>query len=97
MRERSPAVYILASRMRGTLYVGVTSDLPGRIWQHKNDQVNGFSKKYVVHTLVWYEMHDTMESAILQEKAIKEWNRAWKLELVETENPEWLDLYPGIV
>jgi len=97
MRERQPAVYILASKMRGTLYVGVTSDLIQRIWQHKNDQADGFTKKCRVHTLVWYEAHETMESAIAREKAIKEWQRAWKLELVETQNPEWRDLYPDIL
>ena len=83
--------------MRGTLYVGVTSDLVQRIWQHKNDQADGFTKQYGVHTLVWYELHETMDSAISREKAIKEWKRAWKLELIETGNPDWRDLYPEIV
>ncbi|SDQ28438.1 GIY-YIG nuclease family protein [Pseudoxanthomonas sp. CF125] len=96
-RERIPCVYILASAPRGTLYVGVTSTLPARIWQHKNDQVGGFSKKYRIHTLVWYEVHGVMESAILREKAIKAWKRLWKIELVEKSNPEWLDLYSGIL
>jgi len=96
-RERTPCVYILANAPRGTLYVGVTSNLSGRIWQHKNDQVDGFSKKYRIHTLVWYEVHGTMESAILREKAIKAWKRVWKIELVEKLNPEWLDLYSGIL
>jgi putative endonuclease len=76
MHERHPCVYILASRERGTLYVGVTSDLIKRIWEHKNDLVEGFTKKYRVHDLVWYERHGTMESAIGREKAMKEWKRA---------------------
>lgn len=87
-----PCVYILASKRNGTLYVGVTSNLVQRIWQHKNDQAEGFTKKYKVHTLVWYEVHETMESAIVREKAIKEWQRAWKLELIEAVNPDWQDL-----
>jgi putative endonuclease len=95
-RERIPCVY-LASAPRGTLYVGVTSNLPTRIWQHKSDQVDGFSKQHRIHTLVWYEVHGTMESAILREKAIKAWKRLWKIELVEKSNPEWLDFYSGIL
>ena len=90
---KQPGVYILASRRNGTLYTGVTSDLVRRIWQHNNDLVKGFTQKYRVHTLVWYEPHATMESAIGREKAIKEWKRAWKIELIETHNPEWRDLY----
>ncbi|QDH70508.1 GIY-YIG nuclease family protein [Marilutibacter alkalisoli] len=97
MREVRPCVYILASRMRGTLYTGVTSNLVQRTWQHRNDLVAGFTRRYRVHTLVWYEMHPTMQSAITREKAIKEWRRAWKLELIENTNPEWRDLYPGIL
>jgi putative endonuclease len=96
-RERIPCVYILASTPRGTLYAGVTSDLPSRIWQHKNNQVDGFTKKYRIHTLVWYEVHGTMESAILREKAIKAWKRLWKIELIEKSNPEWRDLYSEIL
>ena len=96
-RERIPCVYILASAPRGTLYVGVTSNLSGRIWQHKNDQVDGFSKKYRIHTLVWYEVHGTMESAILREKALKAWKRIWKIELVEQGNPQWCDLHREIL
>ena len=88
-RERIPCVYILASSPRGTLYIGVTSNLPGRIWQHKHDQVEGFTRKYKIHTLAWYEVHGTMESAILREKAIKAWGRVWKLKLIETANPQW--------
>ncbi|MCL5061397.1 MAG: GIY-YIG nuclease family protein [Candidatus Thermoplasmatota archaeon] len=92
-----PCVYILASKRNGTLYCGVTSDLPKRVWQHKNDLVDGFSKRYRVHTLVWYEVHETMENAIAREKAIKEWRRAWKLKIIEDMNPSWRDLYDDIV
>ena len=92
-----PCVYILASARNGTLYAGVTSDLVKRVWEHKNDTVEGFAQKYGVHTLVWFEMHETMESAISREKAIKEWKRAWKLRLIEESNPEWRDLYPEII
>ncbi len=94
---KQPCVYILASRRNGTLYTGVTSDLVQRVWQHKNDLGQGFTRRYRVHTLVWYETHATMESAITREKAIKEWKRAWKLELIESANPEWRDLYEEIV
>lgn len=97
MRERQPAVYILASKERGTLYVGVTSDLIKRIYEHKNDLVEGFTKRYRVHALVWYEQHDTMELAIAREKAIKEWKRAWKLEIIEKTNPGWRDLYDDLL
>ncbi|MEK9145055.1 MAG: GIY-YIG nuclease family protein [Elusimicrobiota bacterium] len=93
---KQPCVYILASRRNGTLYVGVTSCLIKRIWEHKNDVVEGFTKKYHVHTLVWFEPHGTMESAILREKAIKCWKRLWKLELIEMNNPDWKDLYSEI-
>lgn len=88
---------MLASRKNGTLYVGVTSDLVQRVWQHKNDLADGFTKQYGVHLLVWYEMHATMEAAIAREKAIKEWKRAWKLALIEADNPQWRDLYDEIV
>ena len=94
---KQPAVYILANQRNGTLYVGVTSDLVQRIWQHKNDVVEGFTKKYSVHMLVYFELHEDMESAIVREKRIKKWNRAWKLELIEGENPEWEDLYDSII
>jgi putative endonuclease len=97
MRDRIPCVYILASGERGTLYVGVTSDLPGRIWQHKSDLVPSFSRKYRVHALVWFEVHETMESAILREKRIKHWNRLWKIELIETTNRDWRDLHSDIL
>jgi putative endonuclease len=88
-----PCVYILASRRNGTLYIGVTSDLIKRVWQHKNDVVEGFTKQYGVHILVWYELHGTMESAIQREKNIKKWNRRWKLALIEKSNPDWKDLF----
>ena len=95
--ERIPCVYILASRRNGTLYVGVTSNLPERIYQHKNNWVEGFTNKYEIHTLVWYEVHETMMSAIAREKAIKKWRRNWKLRLIERENPNWTDLYSTIL
>ena len=92
-----PCVYILASQRNGPLYVGVTSNLVQRVWQHRNDQIEGFTKKYKVHTLIWYEQHETMESAIAREKQLKEWQRTWKLELIESTNPEWRDLYAEVV
>jgi len=94
---KQPCVYVLASRRNGTLYTGVTSNLIQRVWQHKNDLVEGFTKKYGVHTLVWFEPHETIASAIVREKAIKEWQRAWKLKLIESANPQWRDLYEDIV
>jgi putative endonuclease len=94
---KQPCVYILASRRNGTLYTGVTSNLVQRVWQHKNDLIEGFTKKYGVHTLVWFEPHETMASAISREKAIKEWQRTWKLKLIESANPLWRDLYEDIV
>ena len=94
---KQPCVYILASKRNGTLYVGVTSDIIKRVWEHKNDFVEGFTKKYGVHALVWYEVHETMMSAISREKAIKEWKRKWKLELIEGKNPEWKDLYSELL
>ena len=92
-----PYVYILASERNGTLYIGVTSDLVKRVWEHKSDFVEGFTKQHQVHTLVWYEMHGNMESAITREKQLKEWKRQWKIELIEKSNPYWNDLYPTIV
>ena len=97
MIERVPCVYILANRARGTLYIGVTSDFIKRVWEHKTDCVEGFTKRYSVHVLVWFEIHATMESAIAREKAIKEWKRAWKLELIESTNPQWNDLYDDLL
>ena len=94
---KQPAVYILASKRNGTLYTGVTSDLVKRVWGHKNDMVEGFTKRYSVHTLGWYELHESMESAILKEKRIKEWKRIWKLQLIESDNPNWQDLYHNIL
>ncbi len=94
---KQPAVYLLASQRNGTLYVGVTSNLIGRIWQHREHVVEGFTQRYGVTRLVWYEIHATMEAAILREKQIKRWNRAWKLRLIEAVNPEWDDLWPRIL
>jgi putative endonuclease len=91
--EKRFVVYILASRRNGTLYVGVTSDLAKRIWEHRQGFVDGFTKDYGVAMLVWYEMHDTAESAITREKQLKKWNRAWKVRLIEEVNPYWNDLY----
>ncbi len=93
----TPCVYILASKPKGTLYIGVTSDLVKRVWEHKNDLAEGFTKRYQVHDLVWYEVHDSMESAISKEKALKKWNRAWKIRLIEEDNPVWADLYERIL
>ena len=86
--ERQPAVYILGSSQNGTLYIGVTSDLAKRVWEHKNDVLEGFTKKYGVHRLVYHEAHVDMSSAITREKQLKKWNRVWKLELIEEKNPE---------
>jgi putative endonuclease len=94
---KTPCVYMLASKRNGTLYVGVTSNLPQRVWQHKNDLVEGFTRRYGVHALVWYEVHETMENAIAREKTIKEWKRQWKIDLIEAMNPEWRDLYKDIL
>ena len=88
----APTVYLLASRRNGTLYVGVTSDLVARIHQHREGLLPGFTLEYGVKQLVWFERHETMEQAILREKRIKKWNRAWKLELIEKANPHWRDL-----
>jgi putative endonuclease len=95
--SRSYAVYILASARNGTLYIGVSSDLIGRVWQHKNDQADGFTKKYGVKTLVWFEVHEDVNAAITREKQIKEWKRDWKIELIEKENPYWNDLYSTLI
>jgi len=91
------AIYILASQRNGTLYIGVTSNLVQRIWQHKNDQVAGFTEKYGVHILVYYELFDDIVNAITREKQLKKWNRAWKIALIEKQNPEWQDLWPTII
>lgn len=95
--DRLPCVYILASGRNGTLYVGVTSNLVKRVYEHKQDLVDGFTKRYGVHSLVWFEQHATMESAITREKQLKKWNRAWKLQLIEESNSAWRDLYEDIV
>jgi putative endonuclease len=91
--HKSPCVYILASSRNGTLYIGVTSDLAGRVSVHVQDLVPGFTAKHRVHLLVYYEMHESMEAAITREKQLKKWNRLWKLRLIESTNPEWLDLF----
>ncbi|HEU4960968.1 MAG TPA: GIY-YIG nuclease family protein [Sphingomonas sp.] len=90
--EKQPAVYIAASGRNGTIYTGVTSHLLGRIYQHREGTTDGFTKRYSVKRLVWFEIHETMESAILREKQIKNWRRRWKLELIEADNPTWRDL-----
>ena len=94
---KQPCVYLLAIQRNGTLYIGVTSDLTKRVWEHKQDFVEGFTKKYGVHDLVWYEQHEDMPTAIAREKTLKEWKRAWKLELIEKMNPLWKDLYEDLV
>lgn len=94
---KQPCVYLLASKRNGTLYVGVTSNLVQRIWQHKNDLLEGFTRRYSVHMLVWYEACGTMQAAIAREKAIKEWKRAWKIRLIEEKNPDWRDLYGDLL
>jgi putative endonuclease len=96
MRTFSPCVYILASRPNGTLYIGVTSDLLGRTWKHRNEFHEGFTKKHRVNQLVWFELHPTMASAITRESAMKRWKREWKIKLIESGNPSWRDLYPEL-
>ena len=91
-----PAVYILANQRNGTLYIGVTSNLIQRIWQHRNDLAPGFTQKYRVHQLIYYEIHEEIEEAILREKQLKKWKRSWKLKLIEKTNPDWLDLWEQI-
>ncbi|CAD7847400.1 MAG: Excinuclease ABC, C subunit-like [Olavius algarvensis Delta 4 endosymbiont] len=88
---------MMASKQNGTLYIGVTSNLVKRVWEHRNNKIEGFTKRYKVHLLVWYELHENMESAIRREKQLKNWKRQWKLELIEVENLDWNDLYPSIV
>jgi putative endonuclease len=90
---KNPCVYILASKRNGVLYIGVTSDISNRVNLHKQDLIDGFTKKYGVHLLVYYEMHHTMPDAIRREKQLKKWNRAWKVRLIEQVNPEWRDLW----
>ena len=90
-------VYILASKRNGTLYIGVTNDIIKRVYEHKNDLVKGFTNKYKVHKLVYFEATENVESAINREKQLKKWNRDWKLELIESVNPDWIDLYDKLV
>lgn len=90
-------VYMLSDKPRGTLYIGVTSDLIKRIWQHKESFVDGFSAKYGLKNLVWYEVHEDINEAIRREKQLKKWNRIWKIELIEKNNSEWQDLYPDLL
>jgi putative endonuclease len=97
MTTKSPCVYILASAPYGTIYIGVTSDLVKRIWQHKHSLVEGFTDKYKVHHLVWYEMHASIEAANAREKNLKDWKREWKIKLIQLDNPKWQDLYSGII
>jgi putative endonuclease len=89
-------VYILASKRNGTLYAGMTDDLVKRVWQHRNDIIPGFTQRHGVKTLVWYEPHESRESAFVRERQIKKWNRAWKLEVIEKTNPGWRDLWDEI-
>lgn len=91
------AVYILSSKRNGTLYIGVTSNLVQRIWQHRNKQTDGFSQKYNVTQLVYFELHQEIEQAILREKQLKKWRRKWKLGLIEEHNPKWVDLWEQII
>jgi putative endonuclease len=95
--EQRYFVYLLASRRYGTLYAGVTSDIVRRSWEHRNKFVEGFTRRYGVGRLVWYEVHVTAESAIVREKQIKKWNRWWKVRLIERSNPYWNDLFEEIV
>ena len=97
MDHFKPAVYILASKYQGVLYIGVTSNLPQRIWQHKHKLVDGFSRQYNASRLVWFELHVEMYAAITREKQIKKWNRAWKIELIEADNPDWNDRFEEIL
>jgi len=91
--SRSPCVYIIADKRHGTLYTGVSADLSRRSWEHREGLYAGFTKRYGLKLLVWYEHHDRMEEAITREKQIKSWKRAWKIELIEKLNPTWRDLY----
>jgi putative endonuclease len=95
-QERQPCVYILASGHYGTLYIGVTSDLLGRMWQHRNNALPGFTSRYSVHLLVHFELFGEMEPAILREKQLKRWHRQWKINLINESNPHWADLAVGL-
>jgi putative endonuclease len=92
-----PAAYLLASKRNGTLYAGATSDLAKKIWEHRNNLVEGFTTKHGIHQLVWYELHESMDSAILREKRLRGWKRKWKVQLIESTNPNWVDLYSRII
>ena len=94
---KEPCVYILSNHRRGTLYIGVTSSLVKRVWEHKQGLVDGFTKKYQIHTLVYFEMADDMPTAIAREKQLKKWRRMWKIELIEKQNNEWRDLYADLI
>lgn len=96
MFDKSYWVYILSSKRNGTLYIGITNNLLKRVWEHKNKKVEGFTKKYEVNHLVYYEIHENPESAIMREKQIKKWNRLWKIRIIEEMNPTWKDLYEDI-
>ena len=89
-------VYILASKRNGTLYIGMTDDLVKRVWQHRNEVIPGFTQTYGVKSLVWYEPHESRESAFARERQMKKWNRAWKLEMIERANPNWRDLWDDV-
>lgn len=97
MTMKKHYVYILASKRNGTLYIGVTNDLMRRVYEHKNNLIDGFTKKHVVHRLVYYEQYDDVVNAIQREKRLKKWNRQWKIELIEKENPEWKDIYMQLI
>ncbi|MGH7033902.1 MAG: GIY-YIG nuclease family protein, partial [Stellaceae bacterium] len=97
MTEKRPCVYILASRRNGTLYIGVTSDVAPRVWQHRTGAAEGFTRNYRVRMLVYLELHATMEAAIIREKQLKKWQRQWKLRLIERDNPSWCDLYEDLL
>lgn len=94
--NKEPCVYIMANRRNGTLYIGVTSELRKRVWEHRDGVIDGFTRQHGVKMLVWFERHETMESAITREKQPKKWNRMWKLREIELMNPDWKDLYEGI-
>ena len=93
---KQPAVYIMASKPNGTLYIGVTSNLKKRVWEHRENLIEGFTKRYGIHQLVYYELHEEMTEAIVREKRLKKWNRAWKIRLIQEKNPKWNDLYESL-
>lgn len=97
MNQKEYCVYILSNKPYGTLYIGMTSDLIKRIWQHKNEETGGFTKQYGIHTLVYFEQHASPREAINREKRLKQWKRQWKIDLIEKNNPSWGDLYSEII